>query len=188
MKKITLITFLILALGSLTGCVGPAYHHGSYGGVYSSYYDDPYYYGFPHTGFYSNYYLSHRHHHHGISDHKRIHHGFEQRKHFGKRFDDRSFRKDRFHGKHDKRSNWHFQRSRDGRSVSGDAPVVHRRTAIDDNRRTHNSGQQLRERYKTNEKSQRLLRPGNRFERAERQPATAGDSHRGGLKCSGPRC
>lgn len=188
MKKLTLIAFSILVLGVSAGCVGPAYHNGSYGGVYSSYYDDPYYYAFPHAGFYSNYYFSHRHHHHVIGDYKRAHHGFEQRKHFGKRFDDRYFRKDRLHGKHDKRSNWHFQRSRDGHKLEDDVPAVHRRTTIDNNRRTHNSGQQLRENKATNERSQRLLRPGNRFERAERQPATTGDSHRGGVKCFGKRC
>jgi len=188
MKKMILIVFGFLGLGMMTGCVGPAYHYASYGGIYPSYYDYPYYYGFPHTGFYSNYYFSHRHHRHVIGDHKRAHHGFEQRKHSGKRFNDRSFSTDRFHGKHNNNSNWHSQQGRDGRSVKDDAPVVHRRTAIDDNRRSHKSGQQLREQNATNEKNQRLHRPGNRFERAERQPAMTGDSRRAGVKCIGARC
>lgn len=188
MKKLTLIIFGALVLGSLSGCVGPAYHSGSYGGAYSSYYDYPYYYGFPPAGFYGSYYFSHRHHHHLFGDHKRVHHGFDQRKHFGKRFDDRSFGKDRYHGKSDNRSNWHSQRVRDGRSVSDEVPAVHRRTNIDDSRRAHNSGQQLRENKVTTEKSQRLLRPGTTFERGERQTGATGDTRRGNLKCSGPRC
>lgn len=188
MKKIILSIFGLALLAGLSGCVGPAYHSGIYGGAYSPHYrhDSVYLYDYPYyPGYYGSYYRSHSHFHHSTFIHKRASDKFDRHRHLGKHFSDRSPRHKHFGGSHDQRSYRNLHRGPEKTMVKGDRPSFRRGFAPDDNRRASSIDRQRGDRRVNGEFRER---PGKKYERSDRQNSQWGHSGRGKVKCIGQRC
>lgn len=187
MKKPLLAIFGFLLLGSLVGCVGPAYQSGVYGGAYYPYYGDDavYLYDYPYPGYHGSFYHDHSYFRHSVIIHKRPAAKFDHHRHFDKRYPDRSSRHNHFVGSHDHRSNRYFQRGHEGRIGKDDKPVFRRGSVTDDSRRAISDDRRRGDHRVSREIGDR---PGRQSERAVRQNGKWGDSGRGSVKCFGQRC
>jgi len=161
MKKLILILFISILLGGLTGCVGPGYYDGAYGGYpYAGYYD-PYFYD---PFFYQPPLIIHQH-HGAVGSHR---HGGGHHRHHP--------------GIHDTGKNRHYRSGHDRQIVRGSPGRTHQRPTLGGTAPRHrDSGRRGVHQFRSG--AGRQLADDRQLHQRQGRPS-AGNR----LRCSGPRC